>query len=159
LVVITALLNQQCVKKIDYDQKEQELIRKFLETNNITVEPTESGLYYIEDTLGTGPQPVINDTVRINYVAYRLDGLIVDTNIESIAKEHQIWREDGYYKPFSFVLGTDQIIKGVNEGVGYMKEGGVATLVMPSRLAYNDYQPLAFYVKLLEVKHDTSTVK
>ena len=51
------------------------------------------------------------------------------------------------------------IIKGVNEGVGYMREGGKATLIIPSKLAYNDYQPLAFYIELLQVKHDTTAVK
>ncbi len=159
LLIVLAVINQQCLKPVDYAQREQEEIQNFLSTNNITVAPTESGLYYVEDSVGTGQQPVKNDTVTINYITYRLSGLVIDTNIESVAKQNNIWREDRSYTPFSFKLGSDMIIQGVNEGVGYMREGGTATLVIPSKLAYNDYQPLAFYIELLQVKHDTTVVK
>jgi len=85
LLIMLGLINQQCLKPVDYAQKEQEDIRNFLINNNITVEPTESGLYYIEDEVGTGKQPVTNDTVTINYITYQLSGLVIDTNIESVA--------------------------------------------------------------------------
>ena len=47
----------------------------------------------------------------------------------------------------------------MDEGVGYMKEGGKATLVVPSKLAYHNYEPLAFYVELIQVKHDTTAAR
>ena len=83
-LALGALLVQSC-KKTDYEKIEQDTIREFLKQNDITAEPTESGLYYIEKEAGTGLQPVDSDTVSINYIAYKLTGLVFDTNIESVA--------------------------------------------------------------------------
>jgi len=159
LIILAGVINQRCLKTVDYDQQEQESILQYLQANNITVQPTASGLYYVEQEAGTGLQPQTGDTVSINYIASRLNGIVFDTNIEDVAKEHNIWKSNASYIPFSFVLGTKQVIDGIDEGVGYMKEGGKTLLVIPSKLAYNDYQPLAFYIELLEVKHDTTVVR
>jgi FKBP-type peptidyl-prolyl cis-trans isomerase len=154
---LTALLAQGCVKSIDYEAQEQKAIQEFLAKNNITTPPTESGLYYLVKTEGTGQQPVDSDTVSINYIVSYLDGVVFDTNIEEVAQEHNIYNPQRDYVPFVFVKGSNEAIEGVDEGVGYMKEGGEAILVIPSSLAYHAYNPLVFYVKLLEVKHDTTT--
>lgn len=159
LFLLTAIISQQCIKSVDYAAQEQKAIQDFLNTNDITVQPKESGLYYIEKVAGTGAQPMDSDTVSINYITYKLNGLVFDTNIEDVAKNHNIWNATVNYAPFTFVKGSGSVIKGVDEGVGYMKVGGKATLVIPSKLAYNDYQPLAFYIELLEVKHDTTAVR
>ena len=160
VILLMGILNQQCLKTVDYEKQEEESIQNFLSSNNITVKPTASGLYYVEEKAGTGLQPVKGDTVSINYITYNLNGLILDTNIDSIARKYpNLWNPQYNYVPFTFVLGSSQAIAGVDEGVSYMKEGGTATLVIPSKLAYHDYVPLAIYVDLLQVKHDTTTVK
>jgi FKBP-type peptidyl-prolyl cis-trans isomerase len=157
-LALGALLVQSC-KKTDYEKIEQDTIREFLKQNDITAEPTESGLYYIEKEAGTGLQPVDSDTVSINYIAYKLTGLVFDTNIESVAKQYGIYSPTRSYAPMEFVKGAGQVIEGMDEGVGYMKEGGKATLVVPSKLAYHNYEPLAFYVELIQVKHDTTAAR
>ena len=158
LLLVPAVISQQCTKKVDYEKMEEENIARFLEANHITVEPTASGLYYVEKEEGKGLRPVENDTVSINYIAYHLNGVIFDTNIEKVAEQNYIWRDDVTYQPFRFVLGSQEVIDGVNEGISYMKEGGKATLTIPSYLAYHDHQTIVFYVELLEVVHDTSAV-
>jgi FKBP-type peptidyl-prolyl cis-trans isomerase len=60
---------------------------------------------------------------------------------------------------FSFKLGFGQVITGMDEGIALMKEGGKATLIIPSDLAYRSngsgdipgYTPLVFAVELLDV--------
>lgn len=134
-----------CSKEINNEEREQELIANYLDANDIDVEPTESGLYYVELIEGNGVQPVAGDTVEIFYIGYFLDGRIFDNNINS--------------SPLRFALGSSAVIEGMDEGVLYMKEGGQALLVMPSSLAYGPfgsypipgYTPLAFEVLLDKV--------
>ena len=159
LSLMAVALTTGCVKSIDYEAQEQKAIQEFLASNNITTPPTESGLYYLEKTEGTGLQPVDGDTVSINYIASRLNGLVIDTNIKDVAEEHGLYDPQREYKPFVFVKGSSDAIEGVDEGVGYMKEGGEAVLIIPSKLAYHDYQTLVFYMELVEVKHDTTSTR
>ena len=159
LILLAGIALQGCVKTPDYEAQEQKAIEEFLAKNNITTPPTESGLYYLEKTEGTGLQPVDGDTVSINYIASYLNGVVFDTNIEEVAQKHSIYDPQRDYLPFVFVKGSGQAIEGIDEGVGYMKEEGEAILVIPSSLAYQDYNTLVFYIKLLEVKHDTTAAR
>lgn len=135
----------------DLAKKEEEAIKEFVENNNITVQPTESGLYYIETKEGDGRQPVDGDSVIINYVRMNLSGYIYETNIESVAQEYSIWNPYVTYAPFGFCVGNVNIIEGWNEGIKFMKEGGEATLLLPSSIAYLNYEPMLFEITLLNV--------
>jgi len=63
-------------------------------------------------------------------------------------------------EPFDFPLGGGRVIKGWDQGVQGMKEGGSRTLIIPAEMGYgaqgagNDIPPnatLVFEVKLLKV--------
>lgn len=135
----------------DLKKKEEEEIQEYLEKNNITVQPKESGLYYIETKEGDGRQPVDNDSVLVNYIRENLTGFVFETNIESVAKENMLWSPYVTYEPYGFVVGDEKIIEGWNEGIKYMKEGGEATLLIPSSLGYGNYEPLLYKITLLKV--------
>ena len=162
LVLLAAIFGfliviQSCLKGTDAEAEEKRLLQEYLDANNITVDPTASGLYYIEEEVGTGAAPEIGDTVSINYITSNVAGNIYDTNIEEKAKEYGIWNLNRTYEPFRFEVGDSSIIIGLNEGVTYMKEGGIATIILPSHLAYFDYITLVIYVELLAVeKADTN---
>jgi len=49
-------------------EKEKRLLEEFLLTNDITVEPTASGLYYVETKTGTGAQPQTGESVSVHYM-------------------------------------------------------------------------------------------
>lgn len=64
-------------------------------------------------------------------------------------------------KPFQFVFGTGRVIKGWDQGLVGMKEGGKRELYVPSELAYGERQVgaligphsnLRFVIELLEVR-------
>ncbi len=127
--------------------KESSTIAKYIADNEITVKPTESGLYFISTKEGDGEMPKVGDKVKVHYTGTLLDG----TKFDSSRDRNQ---------PFEFVIGKGQVIKGWDEGIAMMKVGGKATLIIPSSIAYGDrqagavikpYSPLKFDVELLEI--------
>lgn len=84
---------------------------------------TATGLVYIELVAGTGVQPKPTDKVKVHYHSTLIDGTVFDSSVER-------------NEPLSFAL--NQVVSGWTEGVGMMKVGGKAKLVIPSDLAYGD---------------------
>lgn len=128
-------------------EEEASYILKYVKDNNITVEPTTSGLYYIETAEGTGKKAEFGDKVKVHYLGTLLDGTKFDSSYDRDS-------------PYTFTLGQGQVIRGWDEGISMMKEGGKATLIVPSKLAYgarkrsdiiHEYAPLKFEVELVEV--------
>ena len=85
-LIFLILLMGGCLEDdIDYEAREKKERDKYLKENNITVEPTESGLYFIPIDTGYGDYAEYGDTVTINFEGYLLDGSLLTTNIESVA--------------------------------------------------------------------------
>lgn len=100
----------------------EEFIANFLDCNEEAVK-TDSGLVYYPMKEGDGKQPELSNTVEVHYHGTLTDGTVFDS---SVVRGQTI----------SFPLGG--VIKGWQEGLARMKEGGKATLVIPSDLAYGD---------------------
>jgi FKBP-type peptidyl-prolyl cis-trans isomerase len=84
---------------------------------------TKSGLVYYSMKDGTGKAPQISSTVEVHYHGTLIDGTVFDSSVER-------------GQTISFPL--QGVIKGWQEGLQLMKEGGKATLVIPGDLAYGD---------------------
>lgn len=103
----------------------------------------------ITDTLiGTGLEPSKGALVFAHYEGFLEDGTKFDSSIDR-------------GKPFQFVFGTGRVIKGWDQGLIGMKEGGKRTLFVPSHLAYGERQVgqfikpqsnLLFSIELIEVR-------
>jgi peptidylprolyl isomerase len=83
---------------------------------------TQDGLQYLEETAGTGAAPVAGDLIIMNYIVSLPDG----TEIYNTYKTKQ---------PATAVWGRKELLAGWEEGIGMMKEGGKAKLVLPPELA------------------------
>ncbi|GIV42016.1 MAG: hypothetical protein KatS3mg034_1326 [Vicingaceae bacterium] len=142
-------LMQQMQQEAEMKAKEEEeRIKEYLAQNNLNVQPTESGLYYIEVKKGKGKKAEPGKTVKVHYKGTLLDGTPFDSSYER-------------GEPIEFVLGQGMVIPGWEEGIAMMNEGGKATLIIPSKLAYGPnqrgnvikpYSTLVFEVELIEVK-------
>ena len=84
---------------------------------------TPSGLKYSDDKVGTGASPQKGQVVTVHYTGTLSNGKKFDSS-----------RDRG--KPFQFVIGVGQVIRGWDEGVLSMKVGGVRKLVIPPQLGY-----------------------
>lgn len=158
LPVILMNLVSGCLNN-DWEEKEQHekaLIQEYLTDNGITEEQkTEGGIYFVEEIAGTGLTPEKDDYVVINYVGrYIEDNEIHETSYDSLKED---WAALDYFAfyvfgPLKFRYGYS--IAGINEGLSLMKEGGKATLVIPSDKAYYDFNPLVFEIELIKVIED-----
>ncbi len=129
---------------------EASTLQNYVESKGIKVEPTASGLYFIENMKGKGAKPKTGDKVKVHYTGTLLDGTKFDSSVDR-------------NQPFEFVLGQGRVIKGWDEGVAMMNVGTKATLVIPSKLGYGErgagqqigpYASLVFEVELLEIVKD-----
>ena len=116
----------------------------------VTGEPTKtaSGLEYWDIKVGTGASAHVGQHVKVDYTGWLTDGKKFDSSV-------------GTGKPYDFMLGAGQVIKGWDEGVAGMKVGGKRQLRIPPDLAYGPTgystlippnSTLIFDVRLVEVK-------
>ncbi len=153
-LILLGLLMGGCLEEdINYEAREKKEREEFLEENNITVESTESGLYFIPLDTGYGDYAEMGDSVTINFEGYWLNGSLLTTNIEAVAVEHDAYNPYETYGPYTFVLGTGHMIAGVEEGLTYMREGASAEMIIPSELSFpGSYRSLLYYVYFLNLQ-------
>lgn len=84
---------------------------------------TPSGLEYWDIKAGTGAVAQTGHKVKVDYTGWLTDGKKFDSSV-------------GTGKPYEFMLGAGQVIKGWDEGVAGMKMGGKRQLRIPPDLAY-----------------------
>lgn len=109
---------------------------------------TDSGLQYIETEAGTGATPKRGQRVSVHYKGQLENGKEFDNSFKR-------------GQPIEFMLGMGKVIPGWDEGIGLMKVGGKATLIIPPNLGYGSRGAggvippnavLIFDVELVDVK-------
>src|SRR5580698_1517585 len=115
----------------------------------VTGEPTKtaSGLEYWDTKIGTGAVAQAGQQVKVDYTVWLASGKKIDSSV-------------GTGKPYEFMLGAGQVIKGWDEGIVGMKVGGKRQLRIPPDLAYGvagrpsipPNSTLIFDVRLVDAK-------
>lgn len=113
---------------------------------------TQSGLRYLDHVVGEGVEASPGQRVSVHYSGW------LDEDGEKGSKFDSSLDRG---RPFGFVLGAGQVIRGWDEGVAGMKVGGKRTLYIPADLGYGargagrvipPNADLIFDVELLDVK-------
>ena len=114
------------------------------------MQTTASGLQYDDTVVGSGKRADAGRTVSVHYTGWLYENGTKGAKFDS-SKD----RND----PFEFDLGAGHVIKGWDEGVQGMQEGGTRVLVIPPELGYGarpvgpipPNSTLVFDVELLDV--------
>jgi FKBP-type peptidyl-prolyl cis-trans isomerase len=134
----------------DFGEYEKVLLKQFLEQKEIDAKPTKSGIYHLTLEEGDGPAVEKGDTVLVHYEGKFLNGKFFDST-----KQRK--------QPFEFVYGQKwQVIEGMEEVIGLMKEGEKALAILPSETAFGKtgsstgiippYTSVIYEVTLLDVR-------
>lgn len=124
-------------KQTDTDIK---IIEDYVAENNLNATKTESGLFYVIEEEGDGPEVEEGSTVGVNYTGYVLDGTVFDTSLEEVARANNKFMEGRPYEPIEFQVGMGRVIPGWDEGLQHLRKGSKAKLLIPSTLAYGNQQ-------------------
>jgi FKBP-type peptidyl-prolyl cis-trans isomerase len=113
---------------------------------------TPEGVTFKDLVVGTGVPVEVGDVAVMHFVGW-------------IAHDGQRGRElfntRNRGRPASFVVGTERVMQGWNEGVIGMRAGGRRLLLVPPGLAYGEkgvqgvvpaHTPLMFLIEMLEVE-------
>ena len=141
--------NAERAAKLQNDYPEQTAkaakeLADYLKKNNIIVEPTESGLYYVVTEAGNGEKPEAGKPVTLHYTGKLLNGTVFDSSVGG--------------EPISLPIGVGHFIPGWDEGVQMMSKGEKAVLYVPYYLGYGErdmgeippFSNLIFEVELLD---------
>jgi FKBP-type peptidyl-prolyl cis-trans isomerase FkpA len=133
----------------DFGDYEKLVLKQFISSEKPGIRPLPSGIYYVNLSPGKGKKVELGDTLTINYEGRFLNGKFFDSTL----KRHQ---------PFQFVYGTEwQVIKGLEEAIGMMREGERSLFILPSELGFGNtgsstgvippFTSLIFEVEILKV--------
>lgn len=113
---------------------------------------TSNGILFKELKAGQGIEAQLGDTATIHFVGW-LDG--------NGKRGKELYNSRRENKAVSFVIGTDKVIQGWNEGVIGMKAGGSRLLRIPPEQGYGvkgvedvipPNSPLIFIIELIKLE-------
>lgn len=120
-------------ERMAYVKKEEVDVKNYLSKNNISnAQRTPSGAYVQVLNAGTAPQVDSGKYVTVMYKGQTFGGKVFDSNMDS---------SFNHTEPMGFTVGVGQMIKGFDEGVQLLGEGGKGRFFIPSMLAYGPQAP------------------
>lgn len=123
----------------------------WMQLNNINVEPTDLGIYILEDKPGTGIEIAKEGFALLDYTTYDLEGNVISYTSDKVAMKLGDYDYDSYtsyYGPEFLSTYEGNIYAGVADMIIGMKAGGQRKALIPSWLfSYKEYDSESKYFK------------
>jgi FKBP-type peptidyl-prolyl cis-trans isomerase len=142
----------------DPDAYEQEIIDEYLLANypSLIVDSIyRDSIYMLDSIQGVGDIYLDDQTVdSVNYIGRFTDGWVFDTNIDSVARLHNLYNSEKVYEPISIKIGSSEYIEGFSTVLKKLRRESYAKVIIPSAQAYGavgsqsifPYTPLVFEI-------------
>ena len=140
---------------------EPALIERYINEHPAQWQQTKEGVYINVRKAGNGKAIKKGRTVKADFVARTLDGVLFDTSRKVEAIKGGLQTEGREFGPLTYKAGELALIEGWGKGVEGQKAGAELTLVIPSSMAYGSqeaagilqpYTPIVIDITILEVK-------
>ena len=147
--VLLAGVILSCEKPEPYDEEAQYLkdeaaIKHWADSLKIDLVKDPSGLYYKVIEVGTGlKSPGLTDNLQVLYTGKLLTDSVISATTDTVT--------------YKFLLGNS--IEGWKKGLPLIKEGGRIRLLIPSKMAYRNYDVVAGIPKNAVLDFDISIKK
>lgn len=138
----------------DFGDYEKVILKQYMVGEKLSIVPTASGLYFLPVSKTNGKSVAVGDTVTVHF-----EGRFFNNKIFDSTKKRN--------EPFQFVYGQKwQVVEGLEEAIGMMKEGERSLFILPSKIAFGEqgsstgiippFTSVVFEVELIEVKKGKS---
>ncbi len=132
---------------VNPSEPDQDAALKRAITAGSTVDGEVKKLIVSDIVVGDGREAKVGDTVTVHYIGLLKDGPEFDNSYKK-------------GEPFSFKVGAGEVIKGWDQGIIGIKEGGKRILVVPPTLGYGNTPvntlpanaTLLFSIELLSIR-------
>ena len=139
ITAVIIIMTPGCDPSKALEEEEAKEIQNYLDGHtDIDYVKKNSGLYYYDESVGTGQLAATHDTAYIFYKGTYLDGTQFDTNLGTT---------DTLISP----VNEGWLIAGFDEAITYMRVGGKAKVIVPSYLGYFNYIPFHFDIYLVRL--------
>jgi FKBP-type peptidyl-prolyl cis-trans isomerase FkpA len=128
-------------------------MQNFISAKGITAQPSPTGVYYIEEKAGKGNIVQKGDIVKMDFTVSTID-------------EKKVFSTLDRKQPISFEYGQPFDTKGLDEGIGMMKKGTKARIVVPSAMGFGEkgrkdmsgneiiapFSPVIYDIEILDIQ-------
>ncbi|TAF49660.1 MAG: hypothetical protein EAZ62_09035 [Sphingobacteriia bacterium] len=136
--------------KLEVDREDKE-VQDFIKSKGAKAKKTASGAYVEITEPGVGPKADSGMQISVLYRGTFTDGKRFDGNMD---------KDSPNKEPLRFVIGTESVIKGMDETLREFAKGGKGKLFVPAMLGYGPngrapvvpaYKTLCFDIEVLDV--------
>ncbi|MEA5005292.1 MAG: hypothetical protein VB022_02660 [Rikenellaceae bacterium] len=157
-----AFLITSCAKEVT--ESNDDIEKRYIESHvkviyKDTLTKTESGLYIINLNEGTGNSITDTSGVYVRYSVMDFKNNYSKTTYASIAKVIGSYADSTYFGPQLFQMGDYTLMRGVEEALKMVKEGGRIKFIIPTWLSDYNYTgssyglstPAVYDIEILKV--------
>ena len=108
-------------------------------TPNVPPPTAENTPAPVAENKAAEPMPK-NAVVSLNYTLHdgAANGKVIESTVESVAKENGLYQSGMKFEPFKLVLGTKSVIPGFEAGIATMKKGEKKVIEVAPKDGYGE---------------------